>query len=119
MLVAGVPAPYDREKSQPWGSLVAGILFALLFAAVAAAYGCTEYLLARIDPRGSRSLSIILTANLLSVVILWFGSLAVLLASGAEFYLQATIAVLCAQAMWLGQHLWSYYRNHPRLRFEN
>jgi hypothetical protein len=98
---------------------VAGILFALFFAAVVVAYGCTEYLLARLDPRGSRSLSIILAANLLSFVILWFGSLAILLASGAEFYLLATIAVLCAQAMWLGQHLWSYYRNHPRLRFEN
>jgi hypothetical protein len=98
---------------------VAGILFALFFAAVVVAYGCTEYLLARLDPSGGRSLSVILAANLLSFAILWFGSLAALLASGAELYLPATIAVTCAQAMWLGQHLWSYYRNHPRLRFEN
>jgi hypothetical protein len=98
---------------------VAGVLFALLFVAVAFAYGCTEYLLARLDPGGSRSLSIILTANLLSAVILWFGSLAALLAIGAPYYLLATIAAVCAQAMWLGQHLWSYYRNHPRLRYEN
>ena len=98
---------------------MAGILFALLFAAVAATYGCTEYLLARLDPGGARNLPIILAANLLSFAILWFGSLAILLASGAQFYLLATIAVVCAQAMWLGQHLWSYYRNHPRLRYEN
>jgi len=25
---------------------------------------------------------------------------------------------LCAQAVWLAQHLWAYYRDHPRLHYE-
>ena len=105
--------------AEPEGSDVAGFLFVGIFVAVAFAYGCTEYLLARLDPRRSRSLQVILAANLLSFAIVWASSLAVILVTGAQQYLLATIASACAQGAWLGQHLWSYYRDHPRLRYEN
>jgi hypothetical protein len=94
------------------------------FAAVVCAYGCTEYLVVRLDVRrrmldgGAGSLVIILAANLLSFAILWIGSLAVMVASGADYYVPATIVCACAQAVWLAQHLWIYYRDHPRLRYE-
>jgi hypothetical protein len=101
------------------GSLIVGFLVA-----VACAYGCTEYLLVQLDVRrrrldgGVRTLVIILAANLMSFAILWLSSLAFLVASGAELYFHATVVCSCAQAVWLGQHLWSYYRDHPRLRYE-
>jgi hypothetical protein len=104
--------------------LVVGSLIVGFFVAVVCAYGCTEYLLVQLDVRrrmvdgGVRALVIILAANLVSFAILWIGSFAFLVASGAELYFQATIVCLCAQAIWLGQHLWSYYRDHPRLRYE-
>ena len=101
-----------------------GVLIVGFFVAVVCAYGCTEYLLAQLDvrrrmlDRGVRTLVIILAANLMSFAIIWLSSLAFLLASGAELYLQASIVCACAQTVWLGQHLWSYYRDHPRLRYE-
>ena len=101
------------------GSLTVGF-----FAAVVCAYGCTEYLLVQLDVRrrmldgGVRTLVIILAANLMSFAILWVSSVALVVASGAELYFLATIVCACAQAVWLGQHLWSYYRDHPRLSYE-
>ena len=101
------------------GSLILGF-----FAAVVCAYGCTEYLLVQLDvrrrivDRGVRTLVIILAANLASFAIMWVSSLAFVAASGTELYLHATIICACAQLLWLGQHLWSYYRDHPRLRQE-
>ena len=101
-----------------------GTLIVGFFAAVVCAYGCTEYLLVQLDMRrrmvdhGVRTLVIILAANLMSFAILWVSSLAFLLASDAELYLQAIIVCVCAQMVWLAQHLWAYYRDHPRLRYE-
>ncbi len=101
------------------GSLIVGF-----FAAVVCAYGCSEYLLVQLDvrrrivDRDAHALVIILVANLLSFAILWVGSLAFVAASGADLYLHATILSLCAQAVWLAQHLWAYYRDHPRLHYE-
>ena len=101
-----------------------GFLFVGFFVAVVCAYGCTEYLLVRLDVRrrvlvgGVHTLLIILAANLMSFVILWLSSLTFMVASGAEHYLYATIVCACAQTVWLCQHLWSYYRDHPRLRYE-
>lgn len=101
------------------GSLIIGF-----FAAVVCAYACTEYLLAQLDVRrrmvdgGVRTLVMILAANLTSFVILWLSSLAFVAASGAELYLEATLLCACAQMLWLAQHLWAYYRDHPRLRYE-
>jgi hypothetical protein len=45
-------------------------------------------------------------------------SLAFVAANGAGLYLYATIACAGAQLLWLGQHLWAYYRDHPRLHYE-
>jgi hypothetical protein len=101
-----------------------GALIIGFFAAVVCAYGCTEYLLAQLDvrrrivDRGVRTLFIVVAANLLSFAILWASSLAFVAASGADLYLQATIICACAQTVWLAQHLWSYYRDHPRLHYE-
>jgi hypothetical protein len=104
--------------------MVVGSLIVGFFVAVVCAYGCTEYLLVQLDVRrrmldgGVRTLVIILAANLMSFAILWVSSLAFLVASGAELYFYATVVCACAQTVWLGQHLWSYYRDHPRLRYE-
>lgn len=101
-----------------------GLLIAGFFAAVVCAYGCSEYLLVQLDVRrrmldgGVRTVVAILAANLMSFAILWGSSLAFVVASGAALYLQATILCAGAQTVWLGQHLWSYYRDHPRLRYE-
>jgi hypothetical protein len=117
---------YAKELQEPkrWSCLVVGWLIAGFFAAVVCAYGCTEYLLVRLDvrrgiaDRGMRPLPVILAANLMSFVLLWVSSLAFVLASGADLYLHATILCVCAQMLWLGQHLWAYYRDRPRVRYE-
>jgi hypothetical protein len=118
------PSPEKAAKAEPWSCSVVGSLIVGFFAAVVCAYGCTEYLLVQLDVRrrmldgGVRTLVIILAANLTSFAILWVSSLVFLVASGAELYLHATIVCACAQMVWFGQHLWSYYRDHPRLRYE-
>jgi hypothetical protein len=103
---------------------VVGLLFAGVFLAFVFAYACTEFLLGRLDARRrvlvgeSRVFLIILAANLASFAILWLSSLLFLAASDAPYYLQATLVTFCAQAVWLAQHVWFYYRDHPRLRYE-
>ena len=99
-----------------------GVLIAGFFAAVVCAYGCSEYLLVRLDVRRrildgeERALVVILAANLMSFAVVWLSSLALVMASGTGLYLHATLLCAGAQTLWLGQHLWSYYRDHPRLR---
>ena len=99
-----------------------GLLIAGFFAAVVCAYACTEYLLVQLDVRRrildgeDRALFFIVAANLMSFTILWLSSLVFVMASGAELYFHATMLCAGAQATWLGQHLWSYYRDRPRLR---
>ncbi len=101
-----------------------GALIIGFFVAVVCAYSCTEYLLVQLDVRrrmvdgGVRTLVIILAANLMSLAVVRLSSLIFVAASGVALYFQATILCICAQAVWLGQHLWAYYRDHPRLRFE-
>jgi hypothetical protein len=120
----GAFQPKKPQKPNRRSCLVVGSLIVGFFAAVVCAYGCTEFLLVQLDVRrrmldhGVRTLVIILAANLMSFAILWVSSLAFMVASGTELYLHATIVCACAQALWLGQHLWSYYRDHPRLRYE-
>ena len=103
---------------------MAGSFIIGFFVAVVCAYGCTEYLMVQLDVRrrmldgGVRTLVVILAANLMSLAILWVSSFAFMVASGAELNLEATIVCACAQTVWLAQHLWSYYRDHPRLRYE-
>ncbi len=100
-----------------------GLVFVGMFIAVVCAYGCTEYLLARADARRrvltgeGHSLRLILTVNGGSLLILCLGSTALVVASGIGFYVQAVAICLAAQALWLTQHLWAYYRDHLRMRF--
>lgn len=107
-----------------WGCVVIGVLLIGVFLAVVFAYVCTEYLLDRFDARRrvlvgeGWPLLTLLGANFASFIILWLSALVFVLASGAELYYQATIICLCAQAVWLSQHLWFYYRDHLRLRYE-
>jgi hypothetical protein len=116
--------PELAARANRWSCLVVGSLIVGFFVAVVCAYGCTEYLLVRLDVRrrvldgGAHTIVVILAANLMSFAILWVSSLALVVASGATFYFHATVVCACAQTVWLGQHLWSYYRDHPRLRYE-
>lgn len=95
------------------------------FVAVVCAYALTEYLLTQLDGRrrlldgGVRTMSGILIANLASFAIIWLGGLAFMTASDSPYYLYGTLICIAAQALWLGEHLWAYYRDHPRLRPEN
>jgi hypothetical protein len=103
---------------------VVGALIIGFFVAVVCAYACTEYLLVQLDVRrrmvdgGVRTLVIILAANLMSLAVVGLSSLIFVAASGVALYFQATIVCICAQAVWFAQHLWAYYRDHPRLRYE-
>jgi hypothetical protein len=116
--------PRKLQKLDPWSGSVVGWLIVGFFAAVVCAYGCSEYLLAQLDvrrrivDRGAHALVTIMVANLLSFTILLVSSLAFVAASGADLYFHATIVCLGAQTVWLAQHLWAYYRDHPRLHYE-
>src|SRR5262245_29235454 len=107
------------------GCVVLGVWFAGVFGAVVAAYACTQYQLLRFDAwrrvatGKSNALLIILGANLVSFMLLFACSSVFVLASGGGHYLQAAAICGFAQAIWLVQHLWFYYRNHLRLRYEN
>jgi hypothetical protein len=120
----GARAAENLQELGPWSGSVVGWLIVGFFAVVVCAYGCTEYLLVQLDvrrrivDRGVHALVIILAANLLSFAVLWASSLAFVAASGIDLYFHATIVCLCAQAVWLAQHLWAYYRDHPRLHYE-
>jgi hypothetical protein len=104
--------------------MLAGALVIGFFVAVVCAYACTEYMFFQLDGRrrlldgGVRTLTTIAIANTVSFAILWVGGVAFLLAGGAEHYFYVTLVCACAQAVWLAQHLWGYYRDHPRLRSE-
>lgn len=97
------------------------VLLACFFLAVVLAYFGTEYLLARLDAghqvfAGHQSpLGVLLGANIVSFTVMWVSSLIFVVASGSGLYLAATVICICAQAVWLTQHLWSYYRNRLRV----
>jgi hypothetical protein len=106
---------------------VFGLLLVGAFATVVLAYIFTEYLLTRFDVRrrvlvgdGDRSpLLPILYANGVSFIVICSSSFVVLYA--ADFDVQAYAAIvlvcLCAQGVWLSQHLWFYHRDHLRLGY--
>jgi hypothetical protein len=103
---------------------VIGVLFIGVFCAVALAYACTEYAMIRFDVRrrvtvGESGLLLILAVNCLSLLMLWLCASILVAASGYTLYLQVTLIAIGAQAVWLSQHLWFYYRDHLRVRFEN
>ena len=102
-----------------------GYLFAGIFLAVVATYACTEYQLVLFDA-GRRvmtgkgyALLILLGANVASFLFLFACSSVFVLASGSDHYAQAAAICGFAQAIWLSQHLWFYYRNHLRLGYES
>ena len=101
-----------------------GVLLVGVFLAVVFAYVCTEYLLVRYDARRrvlvgeGWPLLTLLGANFASFIVVWLSAMIFIFAGGADLYYHATIVCLCAQAVWLSQHLWFYYRDHLRLRYE-
>jgi hypothetical protein len=104
---------------------VVGVLLLVgVFLIVVLAYVCTEYLLARFEARrrilvGEGSpLYYLLGANAASLVVVWLSAMIFIFASGTGLYYDATVVCLCAQAIWLSQHLWFYHRDHLRLRYE-
>jgi hypothetical protein len=102
---------------------VFGLLLVGAFATVVLAYMFTEYLLTRFDVRrrvlvGDGSpLGPILYANAVSFLVVCLSSFVVLFAVDAapQAYVVLALVCLCAQGLWLTQHLWFYYRDHLRL----
>lgn len=101
-----------------------GLLLTGMFLTVILAYAFTEHLLKRLDVRrrvlmgqGSPLLAI-LGANVMSFVVVWISSLVLMFAADVHLYYYATLVCLCAQGVWLTRHLWFYYRDHIRLRYE-
>jgi hypothetical protein len=102
---------------------VFGVLLVGAFATVVLAYMFTEYLLTRLDVRrrvlvGDGSpLTPIIYANAISFLVVSLSSFVVLFAVDAapQAYAALALVCLCAQCLWLTQHLWFYYRDHLRL----
>jgi hypothetical protein len=96
-----------------------------VFLAVVFSYACTEYQLVRLQAWDrvmsghSLALLILLGANTISFLVMWASAAILIYASGGSAYGTATAVCLFAQALWLGQHLWTYHRNRPRLRYKN
>jgi hypothetical protein len=103
---------------------VFGLLLVGAFATVVLAYIFTEYLLTRLDVRrrvlvgDGWPLLPILYANGVSFLVVCISSFIVLFAADIGFYAYAALVCLCAQGVWLGQHLWFYYRHHLHLGYE-
>jgi hypothetical protein len=52
-----------------------------------------------------------------SFLVISISSLVILFAADISFYAYAVFVCLCAQIVWLTQHLWFYYRDHLRLGY--
>jgi hypothetical protein len=103
---------------------VIAVLFVGVFCAVGFAYACTEYVMTRFDVRrrvtvGESGLPLILAANGISLLLTWVSAAILAAASGYNLYLQVTVIALGAQAIWLSQHLWSYYQDHVRVHYDS
>jgi hypothetical protein len=103
---------------------VVGVLFVGVFLAVCFAYACTEFVMTQCDVRrrvmtGDSGLPLILAVNLFCLLVLWAGAAILVAISGQALYLHVTIIAIGAQAIWLGEHLWFYRRDHLRVRYEN
>ncbi|MBX9773804.1 MAG: hypothetical protein K2Y71_05265 [Xanthobacteraceae bacterium] len=100
-----------------------GVLLFGAFATVVLAYMMTEYLLTRFDVRrrvlvgDGAPLLPILCANGVSFLVICFSSFVVLYAADLSPHTYPLLALvcLCAQGVWLTQHLWFYHRDHLRL----
>src|SRR6516165_3937388 len=103
--------------------MVVGVWFLAVFCAVGFAFGCTEFLMARLDARrrvmlGTAGFPLILLVNLISLALLWLIATVLVAASGRNFYLPVLLIAVGAQAIWLAQHVWFYYRDRLRVRYE-
>jgi hypothetical protein len=98
-----------------------GLWFVGIFVAAVFSFICTEYLLVHLDARRrvmtgeGFTLLIVVGANLLSFTVMWASALVFIAATDSSVYVEATIICVCAQAIWLAQHLWFYYRDHLRV----
>ena len=106
------------------GEAVVGVLFVGVFLAVCLAYACTEFAMTRFDVRrrvmvGESGLLLIVAVNLLCLLLLWASASLLVALSGQDLYLHVAIIAVGAQAIWLGEHIWFYHRDHLRVRFEN
>jgi hypothetical protein len=103
---------------------VIGLWVVGTFLAVVVSYICTEYQLVHLDARrrvmigAGFTLLIIVGANVLSFAVMWISALVLVAASGSHAYFEITIICTGAQLLWLGQHLWSYYRDHLRVGYD-
>jgi hypothetical protein len=102
---------------------VIGVLFVGVFVAVFFAYIATEYAMTRFDVRrqvmvGEAGLLLILAVNCASFLLLWLCASILVLASGYQLFLQISVIAIGAQTVWLSQHLWFYFRDHLRVRYE-
>ena len=102
-----------------------GLWFVGIFVAAVFSYICTEYQLVHLDARRrvmigeGFTLLVILGANVLSFAVMWMSAMMFIAASGSQVYFEVTLICACAQAIWLIQHLWFYYRDHLRVRYDN
>ena len=102
-----------------------GLLLGGAFATVVLAYMFTEYLLTRFDVRqrvlvgdaDDSPLRPILYANGVSFLVISISSFVILFAADFDVHAYAAIVLICvcAQGIWLTQHLWFYRRDHLRL----
>jgi hypothetical protein len=104
--------------------VVVGVLFGGVFLAVCFAYACTEFAMTWFDVRrrvmtGESGLAMIFAVNLLCLLLLWASASILVALSGYDLYLHVAVIAIGAQAIWLGEHLWFYRRDHLRVRFEN
>ena len=67
---------------------------------------------------GESGLPLILGVNALSLALLWLSGAILIAAGGQTLYLEVTVITIGAQAIWLTQHLWFYYFDHLRVRYE-
>jgi hypothetical protein len=65
------------------------------------------------------ALPVILLANVISILLLSVSAAVFIYASDSHYYVEALAICALAQTPWLGQHLWFYWRDHLRLRYEN
>ena len=101
--------------------MIGVVLFVSVFCAVGFAYACTEYAMTSLDLRqrvtvGQAGLTLILAVHALSLAALWLSAIILVAASGQRLYLQASVIAVGGQAIWLSQHLWTYYRDHLHVR---
>jgi hypothetical protein len=111
-------------QTDVWSGVVFGTLLVGAFATVVLAYILTEFLLTRFDVRrrvlvgDGWPLITIFYANGVSFLVVCISSFIVLFATGIGLYAYALLVCLCAQGVWLSQHLWFYYRHHLHLGYE-